>query len=154
MAEANFKAKVEHANLSDKINTESAGTAGYHLGKSPDHRTIEVLERNGIKTSHKGQKINEKHLDLFDHIVVMDEENFEYVHNMYHKEKGFPPAADKLFLLRDFDPEVRGVQIVPDPYYGNKKDFDEVYTIIDRSNEALLAHLIEKHQLYPDDTQE
>jgi protein-tyrosine phosphatase len=151
MAEAVFRNEVQKRGLSGQITVDSAGTAGYHIGKSPDHRTLEVLEENGLNTSHKGRKISVEDFDAFDHIVVMDEENFEHVHNLYHKTKHSPPAAQKLFLMRDYDPQVRGVQEVPDPYYGSKEEFKEVYSILKRSSEVLLDHLIELYQLEPDE---
>ncbi len=151
MAEAIFREVVLEKGLSDQIYVDSAGTAGYHIGKSPDHRALEVLEENGLSTQHKGRKISLEDLDKFDHIAVMDEANFEEVHNLYHKSKHRPPSAAKLFLIRDFDPEVRGVQEVPDPYYEPKEAFQEVYDILKRSSEGLLDHLEELHHLEPQD---
>lgn len=147
MAEAIFRSEVEARGLSNQFQVDSAGTAGYHIGKNPDHRTIEVLEDNGLSTAHKGRKLSLADLDSFDHIAVMDEANFEELHNLYHKAHKQPPSAEKLFLIRDFDPEVRGVQEVPDPYYESKEAFQEVYDVLKRSSAALLDHLIDLHDI-------
>ncbi len=151
IAEAILNQQIADKGLSNQLAAESAGTAGYHIGKSPDHRAIEVLEKHNIGTAHEGRKLSEQDLKVFDHIVVMDEENFEFVHNMYHKAFGMPPSAEKLFLIRDYDPEVRGVHEVPDPYYGTKTDFENVFEILSRSNESFLEHLIEKYDLQSDE---
>ncbi len=151
MAESIFRNSVEKRGLSDQISVDSAGTAGYHIGKKPDHRTLEVLEENGLVSGHTGRKMGLEDLDLFDHIVVMDEQNFEEVHNLYHKLKHKPPAPSKLFLIRDFDPQVRGVHEVPDPYYESIEAFREVYQILERSSEALIDHLIDIHGLQPEE---
>jgi protein-tyrosine phosphatase len=150
MAESVFREVVRKRGYSGSFTVDSAGTAGYHIGKNPDRRTLEVLEDHGLKTKHLGQKIDESLLQKADHIAVMDEANFEEVHNFLHKKFKRPPAPEKLFLIRDFDPEVRGVQEVPDPYYESKEAFEEVYIILERSSEALLDHLIDLHQLEPD----
>ncbi|WP_304234642.1 low molecular weight protein-tyrosine-phosphatase [Jiulongibacter sediminis] len=150
MAESVFREVVRKRGYSGSFNIDSAGTAGYHIGKQPDRRTLEVLETHGLKTTHRGQKIDDELLSESDHIAVMDEANFEDVHNYLHKKLKRPPAPEKLFLIRDFDPEVRGVHEVPDPYYEPIEAFEGVYTLLERSSEALLDHLIDLHQLEPD----
>jgi protein-tyrosine phosphatase len=66
---------------------------------------------------------------------------------MYYDAKGIPPSTDKLFLIRDFDPEVRGVHEVPDPYFEGDKAFEEVFQILQRSNEKFLEHLVDKYEI-------
>jgi protein-tyrosine phosphatase len=145
IGESSFKEIVRLKGLSDFFEVDSAGTAGYHIGKQPDRRTLEVLEANNLTTKHLGRKLSINDFDEFDHIAVMDEANFEFVHDMYHKVKRMPPPPEKLFLIRDFDPEVRGVHEVPDPYYESNEAFEEVYKILWRSNEALLVHFMDLH---------
>ena len=147
VAEGVFRDLIQKHGLEDKITCDSAGTMGWHAGKSPDHRAIKNALNHGIALTHKGREIKPADLDSFDHIVVMDESNFKDVHELYYKVKHTPPPAEKLFLLRDYDPNVKGVNEVPDPYYGSDKDFEEVFKIVERSGEALLNHLIEKHKI-------
>lgn len=154
LAEATFREIVIKNNLADKIQCDSAGTAGYHIGELPDKRAIATALKHGIKLTHLGRKISNADLDAFQHIAVMDEQNFEDVHNLYHKTKKMPPSAEKVFLIRDFDPEVRGVQEVPDPYYDGMPEFENVYQILWRSGEKLLEHLIDKYKLSTDEEKE
>nr|WP_299422856.1 low molecular weight protein-tyrosine-phosphatase [uncultured Emticicia sp.] len=147
IAEATFRELVKKRGLQDKISCDSAGTAGYHIGQLPDQRTMKNAEKHGLKLSHRGRKISVADLDDFEHIVVMDEANFKDVNNFYYKTKHKTPSADKLFLLRDHDPEIRGISEVPDPYYESEPFFEDVYQIVWRSNEALLDYLIEKYQI-------
>lgn len=151
MAEAIFKDLVSKNGFSGSFEIDSAGTAGYHVGKSPDRRTLETLAKFGLETEHRGRKMEKEDLQEFHHIVVMDESNFEFVHALYHKTFRKPPAAGKVFLIRDHDPEVRGVQEVPDPYFGGDKEFLEVYGILKRSLEKMLDYLIDLHHLVPDE---
>jgi protein-tyrosine phosphatase len=145
--EATFNEIVKERGLQEYLQADSAGIMGWHVGKKPDPRTIKNAEKHGITITHLGKKLAKADLDDFDHIVVMDEKNFEDVHKFYYDTKGVPPPADKLFLIRDFDPTVRGVHEVIDPYYEGEEVFEEVFQILWRSNEALIDFLVEKHHI-------
>ena len=147
IAEGTFRELVKKRGLQDKISCDSAGTAGYHIGQLPDQRTMKNAEKHGIKLTHRGRKLSVSDLDTFEHIVVMDESNFKDVNDFYYKTKHKTPSADKLFLLRDHDPETRGIKEVPDPYYGETADFEEVYQIVNRCAEGFLDWLVEKYRL-------
>lgn len=152
MAEAVCRHIIETRELGDHFHVDSAGTAGYHIGKSPDPRTLKVLEKHGLGTGHVGQKLSASMLDVFDHVIVMDTENFEFVHQLYHQQFHRPPAPEKVFLMRDHDPQTRGVQEVPDPYYENEKAFEEVYQILHRSCDQMITYLLEFHGITPSET--
>jgi protein-tyrosine phosphatase len=145
IAEGTFKALIKQKGLEDHFEVDSAGTAGYHIGKKADPRTLKNAEKHGIELDHTARKISAKDLDYYDHLVVMDEENFEFIHTLYYDTKGVPPPAEKLFLIRDHDPEVKGVHSVIDPFYEGEKVFEEVFQTVWRSNEALIAYLCDKN---------
>lgn len=152
IGEATFNKIVLEKGLEHSLWADSAGIMGWHIGKKADQRTIKNAVKHGIEITHLGRKLTEKDLDDFDHIVVMDEENFDTVHRFYYDTKKTPPAAEKLFMLRDYDPEVRGVHDVKDPYYGGEVEFEEVYQIVNRSNEAFIDNLVEKYDIKAEDT--
>ncbi len=145
IAEATFKEIIKNKGLSEYFEVDSAGIQGWHVGKKADSRTIKNAEKHGIEITHLGRKLSDKDLDYYDHIVVMDEENFEAIHTKYYEIKGTPPPAEKLFLIRDHDPMVKGVHDVVDPFYEGEKVFEEVFQIVWRSNEGLLSYLIDKY---------
>ncbi len=147
IAEATFREIINQKGISDKIACDSAGTAGYHIGSLPDKRTIKNALSHGIALIHRGRKMTTLDFDEFQHIAVMDESNFKDVYELYFKTKHTPPPADKVFLLRDHDPDTRGISEVPDPYYESEEAFEEVFQIVRRSNEAFVDFLIEKYQL-------
>ncbi len=147
LGEVTFNALVKERGLEEEFQADSAGTAGYHVGKQADARSQKVAQKHGLTIDHVVRKITLEDLDEFDHIAVMDEQNFEDLHTMYFEAKGVPPSTDKLFLIRDFDPEVRGVHEVPDPYFEGDKAFEEVFQILQRSNEKLLEHLVDKYEI-------
>lgn len=152
LGEATFNQLVKEQNLTEFLWSDSCGTAGYHVGKHADPRAIKVAAKHGIELDHIVRKITLEDLDNFDHIAVMDEQNFEDVHKLYYEVKGVPPSADKLFLIRDFDPDVRGVHNVRDPFYDGEEVFEEVYQILWRSNVKLLEHLVDKYDIAREET--
>ena len=134
LAEAIFNEKVKQKGLSDQLISDSAGTANYHIGKNPDQRSIDVALKHNIPIKHKGQQFTKEHIKQFDYLIAMDNSNLQ---NMVI-EIGNQP--NKLFLMRDFDPEGKGMDI-PDPYYGGLNGFENVYQMLDRSVEELIKYL-------------
>ncbi len=154
LGEATFNQLIREKGLDHAFHADSAGTAGYHVGKFTDPRTVKVAAKHGIQVDHVVRKVSAEDLDHFAHIAVMDEENFEEVYKMYYDTKGVPPSTDKLFLIRDFDPEVRGVQNVRDPYFDGDEVFEEVFRVLKRSNEKLIEHLVDKYGIEPAEEQD
>jgi len=132
LAEAIFRQKVLKAGLENKIETDSCGTAAYHIGENPDPRTIEVANKNGVPVTHKGRQLHKTDFYKFDQILVMDRSNLSNT-----KIAGPLDTSAEIRLLRDFDPKPNNGD-VPDPYYGGRSGFDQVYIILDRSTQALL----------------
>ncbi|MEO9483753.1 MAG: low molecular weight protein-tyrosine-phosphatase [Ekhidna sp.] len=140
LAEAVFKKKLEIHGLDDEIFADSAGTANYHVGETPDPRTIEIASKHGIPVNHRGQQFKKHHLNEFDYLLAMDHSNYR---NM---EIEMGTDSDKLLLMRDFDPQGKG-QDVPDPWYGGMNGFEEVYQILDRSLDEFLTFIKKAHDL-------
>ena len=134
MAEAIFRHKIEGLGWSDQVTTDSAGTAAYHIGERPDHRTLQVLESHNIRTSHRARQVSTYDVEEFDHIIAMDHSNHADLNQKF-------PTAN-IMLMRDFDPGQEGAA-VPDPYYGGKADFEEVYDILDRSIDEFIQKEIQ-----------
>jgi protein-tyrosine phosphatase len=132
LAEAVFKHKVKELGLADTFQVDSCGTADYHIGSSPDPRTIQNAIKNGVAIEHACRQLCVQDFERFDRIFVMDESNFRHTLRI-------APATQhhKVQLLRAFDPLGEG-QNVPDPYYGAEKDFQEVFDILDRTITAFL----------------
>lgn len=140
LAEAIFQHKIKLNELNSKVLCYSAGTANYHVGESPDPRTIEVAGNHQVRIHHFGQQFKKKHEEDFNYLIAMDQSNKRNMIN----EIGEEPAS--LFLMREFDPQGKGKD-VPDPWYGDMGGFEDVYKILDRSTDELLAHIRKKHNL-------
>lgn len=109
------------------LRIDSAGTSGWHIGESPDSRSIEVAKNNGIDISClKGRKVNAYKDDSFDLIVAMDRQNYQDLLRFFSK--------DKVVLMGDYGLQGRDI---PDPYHyrdleGFKKIYEMLYLAINR----------------------
>ena len=131
LAEAIFLHKIRSRGLTHLYYAESCGTANYHIGDRPDQRTIRNAEKNGVIIDHFGRQLCTEDFEKFDEIFVMDRSNF----NNAARIAGV--HTSKLSLMRSFDPHGKDEE-VPDPYYGEEKDFQNVFDILDRSIESYL----------------
>lgn len=121
------------ANAKD-FTVASAGTANYHTGAQPDSRSIEVARKNGIDISNqKARQLTAQDLDDFDYIFVMDEQNLINALSLCTSET----QRQKISLLT----QASGVNAenVPDPYYGDEKDFEYVFDLVYTCCSAWLA---------------
>ena len=67
---------------------DSAGTGSYHIGSPPDPRSIQVAQDNGIDISHQSaRQFQSSDFTKFDHIFVMDRQNFNNTNSTYQLEK-------------------------------------------------------------------
>ena len=107
----------ENMSKNFKISVDSAGIANYHIGDSPDRRSINVSKTNGIDIStQKARQIRTNDFKNFDYIFVMDNQNFSVVKKLALNNK----TNSIIQLLNDpFE--------IEDPYYGDDKGFEIVY---------------------------
>jgi len=135
LAEAIFQHKIKALGLNGAYYAESCGTANYHIGDRPDHRTIKNALKNGVTIDHVGRQLCKDDFEKFDEIFVMDSSNY----NNALKIAGAHHA--KVKMMRSFDPHCKtgGEEDVPDPYYGEEKDFQNVFEILERSIETYLS---------------
>ena len=131
LAEGILKNKLPKKNF----RVDSAGTSGYHIGKAPDIRSVEIAAKNGIDISNqKARKFTADDFDRFDKIFAMDRRNLNHIKQMANTLED----SKKVSLLLGNDQ-------VPDPYYGNKDSFIKIYDIIDRACEELSNKLQKMH---------
>jgi protein-tyrosine phosphatase len=134
IAEHVMRKKAEDAGLD--VHVESAGTGGWHAGEPADHRAQQVLSDNGYTHTHRAQQITPAWLSSFDYLIVMDDNNLESLCRVARADD-----HHKIALLRSFDEQAHGGAEVPDPYYGTRKDFDDVLEMVERACDGFVAHL-------------
>ena len=125
----------------NKFVVDSAGTGSWHIGHSPDERSILTAKKNKIDISkQKGRQFTAADFDVYDYIYVMDNSNYldviELAKNNQQKEK-VTLLLNELFPNENVD--------VPDPYYGLQNGFDIVYTMLDEACSILAERLIQRH---------
>lgn len=158
IAEETFRMAVKARNLQREIQCDSAATHSYHIGKLPDFRTIKNAENHGLILTHHCRKLNGEDFSVFDYMVAMDDYNMENIQSISYRSSNIHQPEDVCFLYRRFDksPQINNEQnsssgewvaSVPDPYYGETTDFEEVYQIVSRCAEGFLDFLVDKHGL-------
>lgn len=132
LADGVLRHKVNKMNLD--IIVDSAGTANYHVGASPDKRMIATAKKNGVDISYlKARQFEYSDFHEFDRIFVMDQSNYRNVIQLAKTVE----EKDKVKLLLEFS-ENPHMNEVPDPYYGTQADFDEVYELVDRATDVII----------------
>jgi len=126
----------------DKFQVDSAGTGSWHIGRSPDKRSIATAQKNGLSISgQKGRQFQKSDFDTFDYIFVMDSSNYRDViqlaQNQNQKNK-VQLILDALFPNENVD--------VPDPYYGMDNGFDLVYEMLDEACTVIAEKLLILHK--------
>ncbi|MGB0367047.1 MAG: low molecular weight protein-tyrosine-phosphatase [Flavobacteriaceae bacterium] len=110
------------------IKVDSAGTANYHTGASPDPRSIEIAAKNGIDISHQqARQFVVEDFDQFDYIYVMDHSNLQNVLRLARSDQD----RAKVRLLF-------GDAAIEDPYYGGKDGFSIVFDKIQKACQQIL----------------
>ncbi|PIF71802.1 low molecular weight protein-tyrosine-phosphatase [Flavobacterium sp. 2] len=125
----------------DKFIVDSAGTGSWHVGHSPDKRSIAVAKKNGLRIDNqKGRQFKTSDFDDFDYIYAMDSSNLR---DVLHLAKT-PEHKNKVHLiLNELFPD-ENVD-VPDPFYGAVNGFDSVYEMLNEASEIIAQKLIKKH---------
>jgi protein-tyrosine phosphatase len=141
-AEAVFTKLVADAGLADSFVIDSAGTSGYHEGELADPRSRSAAERRGYDIRSRSRPFRVEDFEQFDLVCAMDEDN---VRELLRLAKT-PEQAGKVRLLRSFDPSAAKAAVVPDPYYGGGRGFDDVIDICERACRGLLDHLTSRRE--------
>lgn len=133
LAEGILKSKVD----TSKVQVDSAGTGGWHVGELPDPRSIEIARKNGIDiTDQRGRKFSAYDFENYDYIFVMDNSNYRDVLALANSEE--EKLKVQLILEEIFPNENVDV---PDPYYGGTKGFENVYNMLDEACEKIAERL-------------
>ena len=128
LAEGVLKSKLS----STHFHIDSAATASFHIGKSPDHRSIKVAADHGIDISNqKARAFKLEDFNLFDKIYVMDNNNLKIIKQLAETLE----QSNKVNLILENED-------VPDPYYGDESDFKIVFELLNEACEKIKFDLI------------
>lgn len=137
LAEGIFRELVRQRGLEKEFCIASCGTGSWHEGEPAHRESRRVATQNGIDLSgHSARQLCAADFTRFSWHVAMDCQNKR---DIMHAAAGRPVL---LHCLREFDAEAESLD-VPDPFYGGRDGFEEVYRIIERSCHGLLDHILQ-----------
>ena len=138
-AEGVFRHKVRAAGLTDHIAIDSAGTHNYHPGDPPDARSQHHALRRGYDLSDlRARALHEADIEHADFLVVMDDLNYSTVRARMADEHQHKLRRLTEFCLVNAHKAVREV---PDPYYGERADFERVLDLVEDGCDGLVAQV-------------
>ena len=129
-----------------QINVHSAGTGPWHIGQGPHPSSKKIWEAAGYQHQHVAKQFTANDFFIHDLILVMDSSNYHNVISLAETED----HRSKVFYLRNFDPELKGVDPssadyftleVPDPYNQSDKAYEATLTMVERAVDGLLQEL-------------
>ncbi len=107
--------------INSDIMIDSAGTSNYHIGSPPDRRMIETAQSYGIDISNLvARQFTTEDFNRFDKIFIMDNENYRNVVALAENESHIKKVHYTLSKKNN----------VPDPYFGGKDGFIQVYEML------------------------
>ncbi len=129
---------LRHVSGDFRVDVDSAGTGGWHIGDPPDRRSIAVARSHGIDiTGQRGRKIERRDFEAFDLILAMDRSNLANLRALA------PPAeGHKLHLFLEYT--LGAARDVPDPYYEGPEGFETVYNMLFEGCSSLAGRLEER----------
>lgn len=138
-AEGVLRQFIRQNNLGDKVEVDSAGTHGYHVGEAPDSRTQRAAVVRGYNLSQlRARKVARQDLDYFDLVLAMDKNNLDNLQRL-----ASPEQQEKIKLFMDFSKNFDDNE-VPDPYYGLGHGFDLVLDMVEDAAQGLIEDIKEK----------
>ena len=133
LAEGILSSKGKHLN----IEVDSVGTAGYHVGKKPDIRSIEIANKYAIDLNQqRARQFSRADFDEFDIIYAMDTNNYAHLISLASSET----ERNKIrMILNEINPNA--YQSVPDPYYGGDNGFQDAYNMLDKACDKIIQDI-------------
>lgn len=129
---------IRERGLQDRIEVDSAGTGGYHIGEPADHRSARAARQRGVDLPSRARQFVRADFARFDYVLAMDTSNLDALKRL---------GGEKVHLLRDFDPASPKGSSVPDPYYGEGDGFEVVLDQCFAACQGLLDHVVAQHAL-------
>lgn len=125
MAEGVLLARLQEAGLVDKVRVDSAATGRSHIGHAPDERAIACAKKHGIDISaQRARALTMEDFDAFDFILCADR-------TILHDARMRKPRTSHADVELLLEWSGAGKKDVPDPYYGDARDFEKAFKLVD-----------------------
>jgi len=139
LAEGIFTHKTKQLGLN--VEVDSCGFESFHRGDPADPRSIAVAKAHGIDLNgHTARMFTVRDFDHYDRIYVMDRNNYNDVMGVARDTEDEQKVDFMMNLV--YPGENRPV---PDPWYGGKEGFENVFRMLDEACDNLIKDLPPYH---------
>ncbi|MDD4760476.1 MAG: low molecular weight phosphotyrosine protein phosphatase [Bacteroidaceae bacterium] len=137
-AEGILKKMVGVRGLSKHFFIDSAGIGNWHVGQLPDRRMRRLGAMEGYNFNSYARQVCREDFKNFDYIIAMDQENAFSLKSLTLSESEREKIIEMAGLLQHHPK----YHIIPDPYYGNDRDFELVIELLEDACNNLLKKLL------------
>lgn len=137
-AEGVMKTMVKQRDREAEFTIDSAGIGSWHVGQLPDSRMRRCGSQRGYAFDSRARQFVKTDFARFDLIIVMDCDNYRAITSMAQSDDD----KAKVHLLTEWMTRYKGATSVPDPYYGDERDFNYALDLIEDGCEGLLNELL------------
>jgi len=135
-AEGVLREKARQRGLDGALRVASAGTHDYHVGESPDARSMKHATKRGYDLSRqRARQVSERDFREFDYILAMDGGHMRLLRAMAPKD-----ATANVAMFLEPSAAWKGLD-VPDPYYGGPEGFERVLDMVEEAAERWLDRI-------------
>ena len=124
-AEGVLRVRLEEAGLGARARVDTAATGSSHIGHPPDERAIACAARHGIDIAAlRARRLALEDFDEFDTILCADR-------TILHDARMRKPRTSQAQVELLLEWSGLGKKDIPDPYYGDARDFDKAFKLVD-----------------------
>jgi protein-tyrosine phosphatase len=135
MAEGILRHKVKERGLDWVV--DSAGTESYHVGEAPHKFSQNICKVHGIDISgQRARKFVAADFAKYDKIYAMAADVYDEIDGIGGRHADMSKVD---YFLNELPDNTTKNASVPDPYYGGESGFTEVYEMIDKICDAIIA---------------
>ena len=134
-AEGVLRLRLEEAGLSARARVDSAATGSSHIGHPPDERAIACAAKHGVDISAlRARRLALEDFDEFDTILCADR-------TILHEARMRKPRTSHAQVELLLEWSGVGKKDVPDPYYGNARDFEQSFRLVDAAASGVVERI-------------
>jgi protein-tyrosine phosphatase len=136
-AEGVLRHRLAQEGLAERVEVDSAGLGGWHVGHPPDSRAIDRAAARGYDIGGlRARQFAGGDFARFDLILGMDQG-----HRSELARRRPPEARARVHLFLDYAGVGERGPDVPDPYFGGLEDYDLALDLIEPGIEGLIEAL-------------
>lgn len=136
MAELLLREALERAGLGESVEVSSAGTTSWEQGEPIDPRAAAVLGARGIDSAaHRARHMAREDLERADLILALDDDHVGPLRRIAGN------GAERIAMIRAFDPDAGDDLGIRDPWYGDDADFDRTAELLDAAIPGIVERI-------------